>query len=934
MELLLAVAVAACYATAPAPPALGSRLRGLLSRAPAGLLALGSRRHLPRGLPTASCEPCDAAARAEGAAKQHLRVCKLQGEKSRHGVPLPRSAHRGVATPPALVAGTHRKPAKMPSPTSAMARAMENPVPVSRSLIAQKDARRGGRRRASASASTPSRHATHSGTSDTAGMVSSLDLGGFVTHSRRSWDVPDEEAEALRRRKLKGCPGPLPDAAKFGMYQDLGLSDKGLDKTIQRFVQYWPEGAAKTHGPCFRFRTGANMYKLTEHWPACPTKHGAEALPAPQDQLVQHVGDLMDAMQERCGSAREPWPLDTHGFPDWNGVTDGLRGPPGKAFYPVHPSDVEHASDLATRELASKLMYLLEQPESRMGSVGAALRIVAQSEEGEELGITGRSVMAKFLRRRAEPNPDARTGGVHATNVPGAAGIPENAHPEALWTDEDETELAWVEERAEQATAALGELYQRKMRAIREGGVRSTAAGRGEPAGADDSTGVVSADDGRERRRQELQRRRHQTQRPSSAAAALSMGISQPSTWQKEYGETPPSVNKALLETRAQRGAAAWASVRHIAGVGGAPLDREQDRKQQQHGKSRSGSRPRSPGSPKSPTEHSSSSSPRAGGASNRPSSASPRSAKSDQSRGSSASTRTSRAATASPQRGSRAAKPGQNHGSTAEEEEQLDATLEDMFDIDASRTFFMNRIPRVLTPGASYFDRSEGTVMPTPLEVFHNSRSWQEQEAAADGINGSSSSSASMSLLRQRPQTASASSSSHRRSLSGGGNSNGNSFLAPTASSKAHLSGRGIAAQKRRGKRGGGGGSVQVSQSVSASTLQLGTEDLTTGEDVQVSGSFWELYDDTGAAEKEVVGPEPAGTQSSRHGFLAGESSWSNRSSTLGLPPGSGGNGRGGKAGPQKQKQKQKRGVVRNSTLEDAARRAAAEERFQQQRR
>lgn len=223
---------------------------------------------------------------------------------------------------------------------------------------------------------------------------------------------------------------------------------------------------------------------------------------------------------------------------------------------------------------------------------------------------------------------------------------------------------------------------------------------------------------------------------------------------------------------------------------------------------------------------------------------------------------------------------------------------------------------------------------MPTPLEVFHNSRSWQEQEAAADGINGSSSSSASMSLLRQRPQTASASSSSHRRSLSGGGNSNGNSFLAPTASSKAHLSGRGIAAQKRRGKRGGGGGSVQVSQSVSASTLQLGTEDLTTGEDVQVSGSFWELYDDTGAAEKEVVGPEPAGTQSSRHGFLAGESSWSNRSSTLGLPPGSGGNGRGGKAGPQKQKQKQKRGVVRNSTLEDAARRAAAEERFQQQRR
>ncbi len=621
------------------------------------------------------------------------------------------------------------------------------------------------------------------------GMVSSLDLGSFATHSRRSWDLPEEEAERLRVRKLKGCPGPLPSAAKFCMYQDLGISDKGLDRTVQRFVSFWPEGAAKTHGPCFRIRTGANMHKLTEHWPACPTKHGAEVLPAPQDQLVQNVGDLMDAMQERCSTERKPWPLDAHGFPDWSGVTDGLRGPPGKGYYPVHPSDVEEASDLATRDLASKLVYLLEQPESQMGSVGAALRIVAQSEEGEELGITGRSVMATFLRRRAEPAPDPRTGGLHTTAIPESP----------LWNDQDENELAWVEGLAEQATAALGELYQRKMRAIREGGVETapSAVREGHPV----------ADDGRERRRQQLQRRRHLSQRPKSAAAAFSMGSDQVSTWQKEYGETPPSVNKALLEVRRQRGTAAWNSVRHVAGVGGPPASR--------YPKGRNG-----------------------------------RSLRPD----------------TSPPRGSKAP-PDQMHGSTVEEEEQLDATLEDMFDIDASRTFFMNRIPRVLTPGASYFDRSEGTVVPTPLETFHLSRSWQ-----AGQTEGNEEESSLSVLQQRRPMTASgAASSRHHRSVSGSNSRNsgsGGSFLAPTASSQAHTSGRGRGGKKRAGRS-----STKMDHSVnsinsSSSTLQLGTEDVTTGQDIHISSSFWELYDDSGAAEKAPVGPEPAGTQSSRHGF------------------------------------------------------------------
>ena len=105
-----------------------------------------------------------------------------------------------------------------------------------------------------------------------------------------------------------------------------------------------------------------------------------------------------------------------------------------------------------------------------------------------------------------------------------------------------------------------------------------------------------------------------------------------------------------------------------------------------------------------------------------------------------------------------------------------------------------------------------------------------------------------------------------------------------------------------------------------SSTTLQLGTEDLATGEDIRVSSSFWELYDDSGAAESAPVGPEPATTQSSRHGFLAGESSWSNRASTIQSQDRVASGAGGGRGRPGKG-----RHVVRNPSMEDAMMRAAA---------
>ena len=506
-----------------------------------------------------------------------------------------------------------------------------------------------------------------------------LHLGAAAAGSstkRRSWALGDEAAAEESGRTLRGCPGPLPDAAKFGLSLDLGMTKEGqgLDRTVARFVTYHEGGAAATGGPCFRFRVGANMDNLTEHWPACPTKFGRDVLPAPQDQLVQDRGALMLAMLHRFGSAAEPWPLDPYGLPDWAGVTDALRGPPGEGFYPVHPSDVEGVSDTATRELASKLMDLLEQPRSRLGCVGGALRLIAQSEEGAALGITDRAVMAKFLRRRAEPTPDARTGGLYATESEIGA--------EALWDDDDERELAWVQGLAEQASEAVGALYQRKLRAISEGGVSAAAGAEAAMAGE-----ALQSEDSRRL----LQRRQRQLsqQRPSSAAPTVGRG--DVSAWQQDYGQHTPSVHAAWVATRKQRGISAWASVRHIAGVGGPPLHHEHE----------------TGGSLISPL----------GQGAERPTS----------------------------QKTAQGSVQGAEHGATVEEEEQLDLALEDMFDVDASRTFFVNRIPRVLTPGASYFDKSEGSIAPTPLELFHASRledaSVRRRPATAGGSSRMSSS-------------------------------------------------------------------------------------------------------------------------------------------------------------------------------------------------
>jgi hypothetical protein len=137
----------------------------------------------------------------------------------------------------------------------------------------------------------------------------------------------DDEQE---QRPLRGCPGPLPDPAKFDLYKHLQLKQQSLDRVVASFVEHHSSGGAYTDQPCFRFKVGANMAKLVDHWPNCPLRHGLDVLPAIGDQLIRTRADLALAMLHRFGrddglGAQQAWPLDGDGFPDWEQVAGALR---------------------------------------------------------------------------------------------------------------------------------------------------------------------------------------------------------------------------------------------------------------------------------------------------------------------------------------------------------------------------------------------------------------------------------------------------------------------------------------------------------------------------------------------------------------------------------------------------------------------------------
>ena len=83
--------------------------------------------------------------------------------------------------------------------------------------------------------------------------MDALHLGAAAAGSstkQRSWALGDDAAAAESGRKLRGCPDPLPDAAKCGLSLDLGMTKEGqgLDRTVARFVTYHEGGAAATGG--------------------------------------------------------------------------------------------------------------------------------------------------------------------------------------------------------------------------------------------------------------------------------------------------------------------------------------------------------------------------------------------------------------------------------------------------------------------------------------------------------------------------------------------------------------------------------------------------------------------------------------------------------------------------------------------------------------
>ena len=99
-------------------------------------------------------------------------------------------------------------------------------------------------------------------------------------------------------------------------------------------------------------------------------------------------------------------------------------------------------------------------------------------------------------------------------------------------------------------------------------------------------------------------------------------------------------------------------------------------------------------------------------------------------------------------------------------------------------------------------------------------------------------------------------------------------------------MSSRAVAANKRRAKGKPKGTAAASTQDPSISgrpSTSMGMSMSAAEEELHVSGSFWELYDN-------VADDEVTQTGTSRHGFLAGEQSWSMRSSTTAQPARGGG--------------------------------------------
>jgi len=257
--------------------------------------------------------------------------------------------------------------------------------------------------------------------------------------------------DKLERKLVAGCPAPLPDP-RYPKWEDIGGKkfQKGVNKRWVELVE-WKGGEAGGEGGFFR--QGHFTFKATTPTRAILTfakkfcdipldAAGVPFPPKPGDVLIRSLADLAAHVQANI----EKLEYRADGEPDWVAYTDLLR----EGHFPVNVPDVKRVVAAITGSLTDQVMKLLGRAEYRGAELGEAVRLAAtepqkhldpEEEQPVPPGCTAERFLAGFLGTVDEP-------------------------PE-FWTEDQERQLEWVQEVAEQATKTLGILVRNKERKIK-----------------------------------------------------------------------------------------------------------------------------------------------------------------------------------------------------------------------------------------------------------------------------------------------------------------------------------------------------------------------------------------------------------------------------------------------------------------------------------
>ena len=263
---------------------------------------------------------------------------------------------------------------------------------------------------------------------------------------------PASAMDRLERKLVAGCPAPLSDP-RYPKWEDFGGKklQKGVNKRWVELVQWMPGEAGGAGGffaqghYTFKSSTPARaIVTFAKKFGELPVDAiGVQYPPEPGDVLIRSLADLAAHAQANI----EQLEYRADGEPDLEAFTRALR----EGYYPINVPGLKRVVTAITGTLTKQLVKLLKRDEYRGAELGAAVRLCATEPE-----------------KHLDPEQDDQTPPEQCTAERFLAGfLGTTDEPEEFWTDEQEQQLQWVQEVAEQATKTLGMLVRNKERRIK-----------------------------------------------------------------------------------------------------------------------------------------------------------------------------------------------------------------------------------------------------------------------------------------------------------------------------------------------------------------------------------------------------------------------------------------------------------------------------------